>query len=240
LSVSQARERLCFALDYPSWVEARAAAEELALEVGVLKVGLELFVRQGPAALNELQGLGPKLFLDLKLHDIPATVERAVAIACGLGVHYLTVHAAGGPRMLEAAQQRVVRENTGLRLLGVTVLTSMEDAELHAVGVPDSAAGQVQRLAACALGAGCDGLVCSVQELGALRSAFGSRPTLVTPGIRGSGSATQDQSRVGTATDAIHGGSSLLVVGRPIRDAAGRVEAARQLTAEIEAAQRVA
>ena len=235
-SPDPARARLCFALDYPSLSAARRAAPDIAPEVGVLKVGLELFVQEGPRAIAELKQLGVQLFLDLKLHDIPATVERAVAVACGLGVDYLTLHAAGGPRMLEAAQTRVFKENTGLQLLGVTVLTSMSSSDLHATGVPTSPEAQVVLLADCALQAGCAGLVCSVVEVEALRARFGSEPILVTPGIRGSSSASDDQSRTGTATEGIQRGASLLVVGRPIRDALQPALAARALVAEIRSA----
>lgn len=235
-----AKQRLCFALDVPTLDAAELVSERVAAEVGVLKIGLELFVQSGPAAVQRLERFGTPLFLDLKLHDIPATVERAVAVACGLGVTYLTLHASGGPRMLEAAQRRAQQENTGLCLLGVTVLTSMGADELPSIGVAASPAEQVLRLADCALGAGVGGLVCSVNELSALRTRFGASPVLVTPGIRGSGAATQDQTRVGTAADAVRAGSSLLVVGRPIRDAADPVAASRALVAEIAEAQRAA
>jgi orotidine-5'-phosphate decarboxylase len=231
-----ARSRLCFALDFPSLNAAREAAKPLSAHVGVLKVGLELFTQSGPDAVKQLGALGPSLFLDLKLHDIPATVERAVAVACGLGVKYLTLHASGGPRMLEAAQQRAEKEATGLHLLGVTVLTSSTPEDLQAVGIDVPAAAQVQRLAKVALGAGLAGLVCSVEELSALRAEFGPKPLLVAPGIRPSGAAKDDQTRVGTAEAAIRLGASLLVVGRPIRDAADPCRAAQRLVEEIEAA----
>jgi orotidine-5'-phosphate decarboxylase len=231
------RDRLAFPLDYPTLAEAERGASLVAESAGVLKVGLELFVSEGPAAVQRLRELGA-VFLDLKLHDIPETVERAVASACGLGARYLTIHAAGGPKMLERAAQRAARENTGLTLLAITVLTSLDAADLGAIGVPSATAEQTLRLAKLAVGAGVPGLVCSSVEVGALRSALGPDVVLVTPGIRPAGSSTDDQKRVGTPQDAIRAGSNVLVVGRPIRDAADPRAAARAVLAEIVEAER--
>ncbi|MGC4091449.1 MAG: orotidine-5'-phosphate decarboxylase [Polyangiaceae bacterium] len=229
-----ARARLAFALDYPELDQARRGAELVRESVGVLKVGLELFVRSGPAAVGLGRELGCDVFLDLKLHDIPETVERAVASACEHGAKLLTLHAAGGPRMLEAAAERAARENTGLVLLAVTVLTSLDASDLAAVGVPRSPSEQALALAQLAARSGVGGCVCSVAEVAALRRELGPRAVLVTPGIRPQqGRPSDDQKRVGTPADAIRSGSSLLVVGRPIRDAAAPRLAAQQLLAEV-------
>src|SRR5690606_35189422 len=165
-----ARSRLAFALDYGSLDDARRGAERVAESVGVLKVGLELFVREGPRAVAIGRKLDRDVFLDLKLHDIPETVERAVASAASLGVRYLTLHAGGGPRMLEAAARRVERERADLVLLAVTVLTSLDAADLSAVGVTASPLEQAERLADLAAKSGVPGLVCSAAEVAALRA----------------------------------------------------------------------
>jgi len=230
------RERLAFALDYPTLAEAEAGAARVAEVVGVLKMGLELFVAEGPAAVALGPKLGLQVFLDLKLHDIPETVERAVATAGQLGASLLTVHAAGGPRMLEAAAKRAEREGAGLKLLAVTVLTSLDASDLRATGVAAPPAEHVLRLGKLAHASGIHGLVCSTAEVGALRAALGPEPILVTPGIRPAGAAAGDQKRVGTPASALRDGSSLLVVGRPIRDAADPAAAARAILAEMSGA----
>ena len=232
--MSAPRDRLAFPLDYPNLDEARRGAERVVASTGVLKVGLELFVKEGPAAVRLGEELGASIFLDLKLHDIPETVERAVASAAGLGVRYLTLHAAGGPRMLEAAARRVEREKASLTLLAVTVLTSLDDKDLEAIGCHDGTGAQALRLARLAVGSGVGGLVCSSAEVRALREAVGPKIVLVTPGIRpADNTKADDQKRVGTPTSAIRDGSSLLVVGRPIRDAADPAAAARRILDEI-------
>jgi len=235
--MSAARDRLAFPLDYPSLAEARRGAERVVASVGVLKVGLELFVREGPSAVRLGEELGAAVFLDLKLHDIPETVERAVASAAGLGVRYLTLHAAGGPRMLEVAARRVESENSSLTLLAVTVLTSLDDGDLRAIGCHDGTAAQALRLAKLAVSSGVRGLVCSAAEVRHLREALGPDIVLVTPGIRPADSpGGDDQKRVGTPASAIRDGSSVLVVGRPIRDAPDPALAARRILDEISAA----
>lgn len=230
------RERLAFALDYPSLSAAEAGAARVADVVGVLKVGLELFVAEGPAAVRLGAKLGMQVFLDLKLHDIPETVERAVATAGQLGASLLTVHAAGGPRMLEAAAKRAQADGAGLKLLAVTVLTSLDAADLEATGVSAAPAEHVLRLARLATAHGIAGLVCSTAEVGSLRQALGPDVILVTPGIRPAGAAAGDQKRVGTPSSALRDGSSLLVVGRPIRDAADPAAAARAILNEMSGA----
>jgi orotidine-5'-phosphate decarboxylase len=237
--MSAPRHRLAFPLDYPTLDEARHGAGLVAASVGVLKVGLELFVKEGPLAVRLGVDLNAAVFLDLKLHDIPETVERAVASATDLGVRYLTVHAAGGPRMLERAVARADRERTGLEILAVTVLTSLDEADLRAIGCPDGPGPQALRLAKLAVSVGVPGLVCSSAEVGALRRELGPKITLVTPGIRPAGEGKQDdQKRVGTPSSAIRDGSSLLVVGRPIRDAQDPALAAKRILDEIAEAER--
>ncbi len=225
------RRRLAFALDYPSVAEARAGASAVHDAVGVLKVGLELFVREGPSALALGTELGCDVLLDLKLHDIPETVERAVASAVAHGVRYLTLHACGGRRMLEQAARRA--EGSGLCLLAVTVLTSLDDADLAELGVGEASGEHAKRLATLARDTGIGGLVCSVKEVASLRQLMGPSAVLVTPGIRPSAGASDDQKRTGTPASAIRSGASLLVVGRPIRDAADPLATARAIGREI-------
>ncbi len=231
------RDRLAFALDYPDLQSAQAGAESVQHEVGVLKVGLELFIQAGPAAVKMAQSLGLKVFLDLKLHDISKTVERAVGTACDLGVDYLTLHAGGGPKMLELAAARVSQSSSSLQLLGVTVLTSLDQSDLSAVGVNASPGEQAERLAQLAQSSGLAGLVCSTNEVASLRRLVGEKMLLVTPGIRPAGASLGDQKRVGTPSEAVRAGASLLVVGRPIRDAADPAAAARSIINELENAQ---
>ncbi|MCU0682143.1 MAG: orotidine-5'-phosphate decarboxylase [Polyangiaceae bacterium] len=235
---------LCLAVDAPSLDEARRWAEPLAEHVGVLKIGLELFTREGPAAVAWARGLGRDVFLDLKLHDIPATVDRAVAAAASLGVRFLTLHASGGTAMLERAARRANADagagagNEGLRLLAVTVLTSLDDRDLAAVGVSRGAGEHALALARLAHAAGVTGFVCSGAEVGELRRALPDA-FFVTPGVRPAGplAASDDQRRVVSAEQAVAAGSDLVVVGRPLRDAADPAAAARALRAEITAGQ---
>ncbi|HVU05441.1 MAG TPA: orotidine-5'-phosphate decarboxylase [Polyangiaceae bacterium] len=235
MSVS-GRAHLAFPLDYPDLASARAGAELVVGSAGVLKVGLELFVKEGPRAVKLGEELGASVFLDLKLHDIPATVDAAVASASALGARYLTIHAGGGPGMVEAAVKRAAREATGLVILAVTVLTSLDAADLEAVGVGRAPGAQAVALAKMAHSAGARGFVCSPSEIVALRGALGPDVALVTPGIRPAGAALGDQKRTGTPRQAILDGASLLVVGRPIREAPDPRAAAASVAAEIEAA----
>lgn len=228
-----ARRKLAFPLDYDNLGAARRAAELVAESVGVLKIGLELFVKEGPAAVRLGRELGRDVFLDLKLHDIPATVDGAVASAAALGVKYLTVHAFGGPEMIEQAVRRAEREDPNLTILAVTVLTSLSGDDLAVMSIAASPDEQAIRLATMAAGAGARGFVCSPVELAALRRAVGPEAVVVTPGIRPSGSAANDQKRTGTPREAIGAGASVLVVGRPIRDAADPAAAARAVLHEI-------
>lgn len=227
------RKHLAFAADYPNADAARQTVERLAPHVGVLKIGLELFVREGQRAIQLGLDCGYEIFLDLKLHDIPETVERAVANACQLGVRYLTVHASGGSHMLARAVQCAQKECGPLTILAVTVLTSLDESDLKAIGVLRTPAEQALSLALMASAVGVTGFVCSAAEVGQLRSRLGSSVVLVTPGIRPSGPAADDQKRVETPTSAIRQGSNLLVVGRPIRDAKDPIAAAAAIEQEI-------
>jgi orotidine-5'-phosphate decarboxylase len=229
-----ARDRLVFPLDVSALRDAEALADLLAPEIGVFKVGLELFSAVGPAAIEIGRRHRRPVFLDLKLHDIPATVAGAARAAADHGVRYLTVHAASGPRALEEAQRAV--EGTETRLLAITVLTSLDASDLRAIGVDRSLEDTVLARAKLAVDRGLHGLVCSAHECRALRAALGSGPALVVPGIRPSGADRGDQGRVATPASAIGEGATLLVVGRPIRDAADPRAAAAAIVREIEAA----
>jgi orotidine-5'-phosphate decarboxylase len=220
----KASERICAALDFPALAEAEAFARTLAPHVGMLKVGLELFAAEGPAAVRAIAALGRPVFLDLKLHDIPNTVEGAARSAARSGASLLTVHAAGGRAMVAAA---VKGAGPGVRVLGVTVLTSIDAATLAEVGLAGSPEEAVLRLARIAIEAGAGGLVCSPQEVKAVRAAVGPEPLLVVPGIRPPGAAAGDQARIATPAAAVADGADVIVVGRPLREAADPVAAAR-------------
>jgi orotidine-5'-phosphate decarboxylase len=222
-------------LDVPDRARAAALARSLSGLVGVLKIGLELFLSEGPALIPALREAAPeaKIFLDLKLHDIPATVGRAVAALRPLGPDLLTVHAQGGVEMMRAAVEAAEERTT---VLAVTLLTSLEPAELDELSDDYRRPGfYAARLAQRALVAGCGGLVASSREAPDLRARFGPAPLLVIPGIRPAWGAVKsdDQRRVGTVQDAIEGGADLLVVGRPIREAPDPAEAARRVLSEM-------
>ena len=218
--------RICAALDLPDPQSAAQLAAKLQGHVGVFKIGLELFVAHGPAAVEAIRRFGLPIFLDLKLHDIPQTVESAARGAAKLGVQYLTVHASGGAEMIRAAR-RALPET---KLLAVTVLTSLGEAEQRELGIAPDA---VLRLARLAVQAGADGIVCAPTDVAALRAALGPAPLIVVPGVRPAGSAKDDQRRTGTPREAIAAGASLLVVGRPLRDAPDPAAAADSIAAEL-------
>jgi len=227
--------RLAVALDVGSRVEALDAAATLRGHVDIVKVGLELFVAAGPSLVAELVEDDWSVFLDLKLHDIPATVAGVVRAARGLGAELLTLHASGGRRMIQAA---VAARNDAAtpRLLGVTVLTSLDAEQLAEVGLEGSVEDSVGRLARMASAAGCDGVVSSPREVARLRAAHDADFLVVAPGIRPAGAATDDQARVATAGDAVADGADILVVGRPIMKAVDPATAADEIRAEMEQA----
>lgn len=198
-----------------------------------VKVGLELFCATGLPLLEVLRQRGLRVFLDLKLHDIPNTVAGAVRSIAPSGVDLLTVHATGGRAMLEAAAVAAAQTSGDLKLLAVTVLTSMDEAALGEIGVEASAREQVLRLALLATVAGFPGLVCSAEEVGHLRQQLGPDLLLVVPGIRSGGAPAGDQRRVATAEAAIRAGASMLVVGRPITQAVDPAMAFTSLLEEI-------
>ncbi len=233
-SNESADARLIVALDYPDAKAALDLVDRLEGATRWFKIGLELYVAEGNTLVAELQRRGYSIFLDLKFHDIPNTVASAVRSVARVGAHMLTVHAAGGPAMLSAAAEAA--GETGPILLAVTVLTSMDDAQLAATGVTGSTAAQVETLAQMAYSNGARGLVCSPVEVANLRNRLGSKPLLVIPGIRPEGAATGDQRRVATPGAAIAAGASYLVVGRPITRAVDPGAAARDILAEMQAA----
>jgi len=233
LSRAEAIRRVAVALDSSEREEVLRLARALLGRVGVAKVGLEAFTAHGPALVAEVGELGMPVFLDLKLHDIPNTVERAARNAARLGVAMLTVHASGGEAMLRAAVAGAADVARPPAVLAVTVLTSLDDASLVSLGIPGGAAGRVAAWAALAQGCGCAGVVCSPREAAALRSSLGPAFLLVTPGVRPAGESSADQRRVATPREAIAAGADLLVVGRPITAAPDPVVAAELILAEM-------
>lgn len=227
-----ARERVIVALDVPDGRKAMELAARLDGIIRWFKVGLELYLAEGNSIVGLLRDKGYSVFLDLKLHDIPNTVAGAVRSASKAGAQMLTLHAGGGPAMMEAAAEAAADLATAPRLLAVTVLTSMDQDQLRAVGVSDSPAGQVLRLARAGWGAGIRGFVSSAEEVAAMRRSF-PEAMLVIPGIRPAGAAVADQKRVATPAAAIAAGADYLVIGRPITQASDPAAAAMAIVAEI-------
>jgi len=221
------------ALDRPDLASAMALARALLGEVGGFKVGLELVMAEGPQAVRAIVALGLPVFLDVKLHDIPNTVAGAVRSLAGLGVALLTLHAAGGPAMLRAAVEAAAEARAPPRLLAVTVLTSLDQADLEATGVGASPLEQTARLARLADACGIDGIVCSPHEIAAVRTVTRDGFLIAAPGIRPAATSAGDQKRVTTAADALAAGADLLVVGRPITAAGNPAAAARALLADL-------
>ncbi|MGA7400079.1 MAG: orotidine-5'-phosphate decarboxylase [Candidatus Sulfotelmatobacter sp.] len=228
------RQRLIVALD----VSTAAAAQKIVAAVGdsalTYKVGMQLYTAEGPQLVRDLVSSGRRVFLDLKYHDIPNTVATAVREAAQLGVSMLTVHASGSQRMLRAAVDAARTVSPSLIVLGVTVLTSMDESDLEKIGVPGTVTDEVLRLARLALASGCQGIVTSAREAAKLRAELGDEFALVTPGVRPAGSGHEDQVRVVTPAEAIAAGASHIVVGRPITGAADPAAAARAILAEID------
>ena len=232
-----ARDRLIVALDTPGLPAAEAVVERLAGVVAHFKVGSALFTAAGPAAVEMVRRRGGRVFLDLKYHDIPATVAGAVEAAARLGVGLLTVHASGGAAMLRAAAaaaQAAGRDRP--RIVAVTVLTSLDRAALQReLGVPAAVLGHAVQLAVLAREAGCDGVVASPREAARLRAILGPEALIVTPGIRQAGGRADDQARTATPAVAVRAGADYLVVGRPITEAADPAAAAAAILAELAA-----
>jgi orotidine-5'-phosphate decarboxylase len=229
----EARDRLIAALDLPIASAAKKIVGELGSEISTFKVGMQLFTAAGPAFVRELVSDGHKVFLDLKFHDIPNTVAEAVKSAVHLGVSMLTVHAAGGAKLLAAAAKAASESRPAPLLLAVTVLTSFTDADLEQTGVSGRARDQVLRLAALARANGCGGVVASSQEVREIRRELGEGFAIVTPGVRPRGAAKGDQARVATPAEAIAAGATHVVVGRPILEAKSPKDAAKAILSEI-------
>jgi orotidine-5'-phosphate decarboxylase len=229
------RDRLAVALDVASLGEAVSLMEQLKSWVGWFKIGAELFTAVGPRALEEARRRG-KVFLDTKVHDIPRTAAAAVSSAARHGVDLLTLHASGGLAMLDAARRAAEEAGRGgprVKLLAVTVLTSLGEAALQEVGQRGPVPSQVARLVDLALRAGLDGVVASPREAWAVRERAGGRLMIVTPGVRASREPAGDQQRIASCEEAIGAGADLLVVGRPIVQARDPAEAARTLLEAI-------
>jgi len=220
------KERIIVALDTDSPEGAMSTVGALSGEVGLFKVGMELFPRGGPELVRSIRAEGYGVFLDLKFHDIPNTVAGAVRSAADLGVRFATVHASGGKAMLAAAAEAAA--GTGTTLLAVTVLTSLDDADLADVGFSLGAKDAVLRLADLAASSGIGGIVCSANEVEAVRARLGKDVVLVTPGVRMPGGDAGDQKRVVTPSEAVKRGADYIVVGRPITRAKDPAAAARE------------
>jgi orotidine-5'-phosphate decarboxylase len=226
----QRRAPIAVALDAPNIETAAGWAEAVNPHVAVVKIGLELFCRHGPSVVDAVRGgSGVGLFLDMKLHDIPNTVAGAARSLARLRPTYLTVHAAGGAAMIRAAADAA----PGVAITAVTVLTSLSDEDLDGIGLAGPSLDAVRRLAVLAVGAGASALVCSPREVAAVRAEVGPDITLITPGVRPPGSATQDQARVATPQQALADGADLLVIGRPITGASDPGAAAASIAASL-------
>jgi orotidine-5'-phosphate decarboxylase len=225
-----ARDRLIVALDFPTPAKALALVSVLSGSVSIYKIGLQLYTAAGPAIVQAVAATGAKIFLDLKLHDIPNTVAKAVAAAGELGVQMLTVHLAGGGPMLKAAVEAAPPH---LLMLGVTVLTSATQETLEETGVGCEIRDQVLRLADLGKKSGVGGLITSPHEVGLLRERLGSEMTLITPGVRPAWAAADDQKRFTSPAEALKAGADYLVVGRPITAAEDPGAAAERLLAEM-------
>jgi orotidine-5'-phosphate decarboxylase len=226
----EARDRLIVALDFPTQAKALALVSVLSGFVSTYKIGLQLYTAAGPAIVQAVAATGAKIFLDLKLHDIPNTVARAVAAAGELGVHMLTLHLSGGSAMLRAA---VEVKPPGLSLLGVTVLTSASQETLGEIGIASELSAHVVRLAELGQKCGVDGLITSPQEVQALRERVGRDMMLVTPGVRPRWATADDQRRFATPSEALKSGADYLVIGRPITAHADPAAAMKRLLEEI-------
>lgn len=227
---------LIVALDVQTREEAVAKVKAIGDAVDFYKIGLELYTAEGPDVVKAVKDLGKRIFLDLKFHDIPRTVERAVKSGGKLGVDLMTIHSVGGKAMIRAAHEAAAEFGTSApRILAVTVLTSLDRSDLEDVGITGrEPADQVMAMAKFAIDHGADGLVCSPREVGSLSRTLKAGTLFVTPGVRPRGADVGDQKRVATPADAVRDGATHLVVGRPILAAEDPVSAARQIRAEME------
>jgi orotidine-5'-phosphate decarboxylase len=237
--MKQAKDYIIFPLDVPSLESAKQYVEMLSESVGMFKVGLELFIRSGPEIINFIKTSGAAgVFLDLKLHDIPATISRAMESVARLGVDFATVHSGESQRMLESA---VAGSGGKVGVLGVTVLTSVASKDIAAAGFVEEFSADISKLvlkrAAMAKAAGCKGVVCSGLEVKMIKKALGKDFVAVTPGIRPAwdGMSQDDQQRITTPAQAVKNGSDYLVIGRPIRDAKTPRDTANRIAEEIKA-----
>src|SRR6266404_1496116 len=233
------RERLIVALDLDNLEQAKDLVRLLAPEVGMFKIGKQLFTHAGPQAVRLIQDLGGEIFLDLKFHDIPNTVAKAAIEATRLGVRMFNVHASGSLEMMRTTVKEVERVSRQQKLrrpimLAVTVLTSLGQEDLQRVGVERKVADQVVRLALLTKQAGMDGVVASPHEVADIRAACGRQFVIITPGIRPAEANRDDQQRVMTPHDAVRAGVDYIVVGRPILESKDPVKAARAIVAEME------
>ena len=228
--------RIIVALDCPDPAQALALAGKLEPSQCRVKVGKELFTSGGPEVVRQLRARGFDIFLDLKFHDIPNTVAKACQAAARLGVWMLNIHALGGRRMMEAAREALEGCAHKPLLIAVTILTSMDEADIQETGLRGSVPDNVLRLAGLARAAGIDGVVCSANEAALLKARFGQDFRLITPGIRPAGSASQDQKRIVTPAQALACGSDFLVIGRAITGAENPTAALNSIQAEIRGA----
>jgi orotidine-5'-phosphate decarboxylase len=236
MTLEEARKKIIFALDVHGLDDIDRWGDTLAGKVGMFKVGKELFTSCGPAAVKAVQRHGGQVFLDLKYHDIPNTVASAMREAARLGVQLANLHALGGAEMMETAASALHKEFSDAerpRLLAVTILTSSTVETLRQVGIEHSVQDMVVRLARLAKASGMDGVVASPLEIGVIREACGPDFLIVTPGVRPSFAAADDQKRIMTPAEAVSAGADYLVIGRPIARAADPVEAAESIAAEI-------
>ena len=235
--MTNVKSNVIVALDYDDQHQALALADRLDPTFCRLKVGKELFTAAGPSIVKNLSDRGFDIFLDLKFHDIPNTVAKAIGAAADLGVWMANVHASGGSRMMSAAKKALDSKGSEMLLIGVTVLTSMDASDLEEVGVRRNPSAQVLHLAELAKNSGLDGVVCSAQEAKLLKESLGPAFKLVTPGIRLADSAADDQRRILTPADAVALGSDYLVIGRPITQStdplATLLEINRSLTFDV-------
>ena len=228
--MTTAGDKIIVALDVPTKIAALDLVDQLREQISFLKIGLQLYTAEGPEVVRAVLATGAKVFLDLKLHDIPNTVARAVESAAQLGVQMLTIHLSGGPEMIRAA---VTARKNNLSILGVTVLTSADEQTLRQVGISDKIDNQVLRLAKLGVEAGVDGLVASPREVKMLRTQFGAKIKLVVPGIRPSWAEAGDQKRFMAPRQALDAGADYLVIGRPIIAHLSSREAAAKILDEI-------